>query len=59
MSLLENIYTVLSFLDSYIKDAMSCDSSVPFHWLPEVFGDQDDSWIEALLMLLNIALQGQ
>ena len=42
-----------------MKDVVSCDIPVPFHWLAQVFGDQDDSWIEALLMLLNITTQGQ
>ena len=51
----EKSLEVLYHLDKFIKENIPSDNIVPFHWLPQIFGDQDDSWIEALLLLLNIA----
>ena len=29
-------------------------SPVYLHWLPQVFGEQDDRWLDALLCVLDI-----
>ncbi|KAL3867398.1 hypothetical protein ACJMK2_044603 [Sinanodonta woodiana] len=52
-----SVFQVLDNLDKYIMKKLELEvSSVPFCWLPYLYGEQDDVWIEALLDLLDIAL---
>ncbi|KAK3610181.1 hypothetical protein CHS0354_038817 [Potamilus streckersoni] len=51
------VFQVLYNLDEYIKQKLELKvNCVPFCWLPHLYGDQDDDWIEALLALLDIAV---
>ncbi|XP_053409350.1 uncharacterized protein LOC123561272 isoform X2 [Mercenaria mercenaria] len=41
-------------LDDCAKELLDKQTSSLFLWLPDIFGDQDDMWIDAMILLMEI-----
>ena len=49
---------ILREINRYVTDhlTLTCGDPNDLSWLPTVFRDQDDAWIESLLCLVDIYL---